>query len=170
MRQFTLLVCNCGSSSLSCQVYKGAWDGKTHKGLTSTVSCKAHRVGTKSTEPSFIEYNLHGWAAPDGRTKLRDESMPVIATHAVAIEAMLKQLTALGVHIDAVGHRFVHGGALFPDNAAVTPEVHSKLVQCLPLATIHNPNSLCLPTVACTRPHAHTPTHNARNQASKLAC
>ena len=143
-RQFTLLVCNCGSSSLSCQVYKGEWDGKAHKQLTSTVSCKAHRVGTKSTEPSFIEYNLHGWATPDGRTTLRDESMPVIATHAAAIEAMLKQLTALGVHIDAVGHRFVHGGALFPDNAAITPEVHEKLVQCLPLATIHNPNSLCL--------------------------
>lgn len=141
-KKFTLFVCNCGSSSLSCQVY--ACEGGSARALVSSVSCKAHRVGTKSTEPSFIEYTLHGWTAPDGRATFRDESMPVIASHAVAVEAILAQLTALGVRIDVVGHRFVHGGALFPENTLITPEVHAKLVQCLPLATIHNPNSLCL--------------------------
>jgi len=144
-KKFTLFVCNCGSSSLSCQLYNGEITGegegkKTQ--LNRILQCKGHRVGTKSTEPSFIEYTLYGWKTPDGRTTFKDESMPVIESHAVAVKAMLKQFTELGIKIDVVGHRFVHGGSLFHENTIITPEVHEKLVKCLPLAPIHNPNSL----------------------------
>jgi len=146
-KKFTLYVCNCGSSSLSCQVYTGeiaTEDGKKKTQLTRILSCKGHRVGTKSTEPSFIEYTLYGWTTPDGKTTFKDESMPVIESHVVAARAMLKKFTELGIKIDVVGHRFVHGGSLFHDNTVITPEVHEKLVKCLPLAPIHNPNSLSI--------------------------
>jgi len=146
-KKFTLYVCNCGSSSLSCQVYTGeitTVGGEKKTQLTRILSCKGHRVGTKSTEPSFIEYNLYGWKTPDGKTSFKDESMPVIESHVVAAKAMLKKFTELGITIDVVGHRFVHGGSLFHDNTVITPEVHEKLVKCLPLAPIHNPNSLSI--------------------------
>ena len=51
-----ILIFNCGSSSLSCQIFQYA--SKEDKNPQSIFSAKGHRVSTKSTEKPFIEYHL----------------------------------------------------------------------------------------------------------------
>jgi len=146
---FTLLVCNCGSSSLSAQLYRA------EKGtLTSVVTCKAHRVATKSTEPSYIEYTHHC----DNSRYEQDKSCPVLSSHRDAICLILRHLCSdCGYKIDVAGHRFVNGGTLFHGSEVVTPSSRERLVACLPLASIHNPNSLSV-IDACAE-HAASTSH-----------
>jgi len=47
-----MLVFNCGSSSLTFKVFSPAAGGNVKTVLTG----KAHRVGVKGTQPSYIEY------------------------------------------------------------------------------------------------------------------
>ena len=51
-----ILIFNCGSSSLSCQIFR--FKSKDDNNPQSIFSSKGHRVNTKSTEKPFIEYHL----------------------------------------------------------------------------------------------------------------
>ncbi len=50
-----ILVFNCGSSSQNYKLYRVA-----PSGLELICKGKAHRVGVKASEPSFIEHALEG--------------------------------------------------------------------------------------------------------------
>lgn len=123
-----ILVFNCGSSSQNYKLYRA-------EGTHLEVLCKgkAHRVGVKGSEPSFIEHTL-------GQETFR-QTVP-IPDHAHAAHLILQFLAEKQQHFDAIGHRFVHGGQLFTQSIRLTPEKYSQLEQVLPLAPIHNPNSL----------------------------
>jgi acetate kinase len=122
------LVFNCGSSSQNYKLYQVA-----PSGLDLICKGKAHRVGVKGSEPSFIEHTL------DGRTS--KVTIP-LTDHAVAATLILDYLEQKGLSVDALGHRFVNGGECYQDSILITPDVSSGLDAVLPLAPIHNPNSL----------------------------
>jgi len=123
-------VFNCGSSSLT---YKGfAVRGDD---IEAVLSGKAHRVGVKGTELSFIEHQF------DGDTRRKETP---IDDHRQAAGLALDYIAADGIEISAIGHRFVHGGSHFEDSAALTKDTLQKLRLCLPLAPIHNPTSLAV--------------------------
>ncbi len=128
-RPNNFLVLNCGSSSLSYKVL--AYTGS--ETITSVLSGKASRVGVKGTEPSSIETHFNG--------TVQSNVVP-LENHRAAARAALSSVKALGVPIDFVGHRFVHGGAHFQNSVFLTGETLRKLKLCRPLAPIHNPNSL----------------------------
>jgi len=94
-----ILVFNCGSSSQNYKFYRA-------EGTHLEVLCKgkAHRVGVKGSEPSFIEHTL-------GQETFR-QTVP-IPDHAHAAHLILQFLAEKQQHFDAIGHRFVHGGQLF---------------------------------------------------------
>lgn len=119
-----ILVINCGSSSLNYKLYAGA----------EKILCagKAHRVGVRGSEPSFIEHTFHG------ETARFTTSIP---DHAAAASLALDFLLEKGLKVEAVGHRFVHGGNIFQQTVLLTPHNQAQLEECLPLAPIHNPNS-----------------------------
>jgi acetate kinase len=87
-----------------------------------------------------------------------------------AAGAVLDWADAAGALV-AVGHRVVHGGAEFVAPTAVTPEVLARLKGLIPLAPLHEPQSLevveriavlrpALPQVACFDTafhHGHAP-------------
>jgi acetate kinase len=52
LKALNILVFNCGSSSVSCKVF-GVEDSKK---IEVIAVGKAHRVGVKGSEPSFIEH------------------------------------------------------------------------------------------------------------------
>lgn len=60
--------------------------------------------------------------------------------HAAAMRAILGELG--GVHPDVIGHRVVHGGALFSAATLVTDEVESAIEKLSALAPLHNPPNL----------------------------
>jgi acetate kinase len=123
-----ILVFNCGSSSQNYKLYRT-------QGTHLEVLCKgkAHRVGVKGNEPSFIEHTL------GQETFHQTIALP---DHTCAARLILQFLAEKQQHFDAIGHRFVHGGQLFTQSIRLTPENYAKLEQILPLAPIHNPNSL----------------------------
>ncbi|MEA5078113.1 MAG: acetate/propionate family kinase [Anaerolineaceae bacterium] len=132
-----ILVFNCGSSSQNYKLYRS-------KGSSLELLCKgkAHRVGVKGIEPSFIE---HHWS--DQTIK---EVVP-LPDHRTAAHLILNFLAGQHFTVDAVGHRFVHGGELFQRSVLLTAEVLPELAGLIPLAPIHNPNSLSVIEVCLGR-------------------
>ena len=124
-----ILIFNCGSSSL---IYK-IFEVKRPDNIKVLLSGKAHRVGVKGAEGSFIDNSYNN--------KTSKEILS-IENHQKAASLALKFLTEKNISIDYVGHRFVHGGSEFRDSAMITEDVFKKLMACLPLAPIHNPISL----------------------------
>lgn len=125
-----VLVINAGSSTVKYQLINMDNDCVMAKGTCD-------RIGR---EGSNIEYRV-------GDNKMKfDCEMP---THAVAVKIILKYLTdkEIGVindisEIDAVGHRVVHGGESFSGSVLITDEVKKAVIDCYPLAPIHNPANI----------------------------
>ncbi len=124
----TLLVFNCGSSSLTYKVYRA--EGQT---LSVTAAGKAYHVGTVTQEAAYLRHTFGAESVTDVRP---------LPDHRAAAAAVLAHLRPRGVAPDAIGHRFVHGGARFQAPVIVTDEVLPELAACNRLAPIHNPNSL----------------------------
>lgn len=121
-----ILVFNCGSSSLTYKVFCAASPDDTKE----IISGKAHRVGVKGKDPSFIEHRFQG--------KARKDIAP-IKNHDQAAIMVLQYLSENGIKIDYIGHRFVNGGSYFKNSVFINKDILKKLYLCLPLAPIHNP-------------------------------
>lgn len=61
-------------------------------------------------------------------------------THAAAIGKIFEDSANTTIH--AIGHRVVHGGALFHDACAIDDQVIEAIEACVPLAPLHNPANL----------------------------
>ncbi len=122
-----ILVFNCGSSSLNYKVYDAS-----QKEIKVLLSGKAHRVGVTGSEPAFIEHH--------SGTSYQKDIQP-IPDHRHAARLVLNAVHDRAVEIDIIGHRFVHGGSYFQNSTWLTPEIEPKVRACLPLASLHNPNS-----------------------------
>ncbi len=124
-----ILVLNCGSSSLNYKIYTLSPAGY----LEAACRGKAHRVGVQGSEPAYIEHRL-------GLETVRNE-IP-LPDHRTAINLILDFISTHCIEINAIGHRFVHGGNVFQNSVALDPEVRRQLEDLVPLAPIHNPNTL----------------------------
>lgn len=123
-----ILVFNCGSSSQNYKLYE-----ERDQSLHIICKGKAHRVGVKGSEPSFIQHTLNGVA---------EELTTTIPDHQTAANLVLDYLQSKGLSIDVIGHRFVHGGDNYQQSVRITQTVFDSLDSLSPLAPIHNPNSL----------------------------
>lgn len=126
-----ILVLNCGSSSAKFQLI----DSETEKVM---IKGNAERIGD---EGSFLKVKT-----PDGQSSTIEQEFK---DHTAAVELILKQLTKPEYHcissldeIDAVGHRILHGGALFTKSCLVDDEVIEGIRKCIPLGPLHNPANL----------------------------
>ncbi|MBF0511349.1 MAG: acetate/propionate family kinase [Candidatus Omnitrophica bacterium] len=122
------LVFNAGSSSLNYKVFNYQKAGKANV----VFKGKAHRVGVKGVEPSFIEnvYNGHS-----------EKIQVPIADHKTAAVLASNYIKENKIPVDAVGHRFVHGGEYFKRSSLINAQSMKKIKECLPLAPLHNPIS-----------------------------
>lgn len=123
-----ILVFNCGSSSQSFKVYRFSASAQPQV----IASGKAKNVATQTQAESSLFWNING---RQGTLSLRRP------THRDAAGAILDLLAEQQVSVDAIGHRFVHGGDLFHQTTRLDGETLAGLRQCFPLAPIHNPNS-----------------------------
>lgn len=124
-----ILVFNCGSSSLKYKMIE-------MPSGSELIGGEAQRVGPKTAEPSRII----------NRIKDKEETIFVdMANHGEAFKEILKVLEKNRIlKPDVLGHRLVHGAALFKDNAVVTPKVISDLESIQDMAPIHNPPAISL--------------------------
>jgi acetate kinase len=115
-----ILVLNAGSSSIKFAVFD--------RDLNSKISGIAEGIGCAS------------------RLKVNDVSQEIpFIDHKSALKNVMVALADAGFGIDkisAAGHRVVHGGRKLTAPMRVTPEVRAEIVNCTPLAPLHNPHNL----------------------------
>lgn len=120
----TILVVNCGSSSLKVALFNSQME-KLASGL-------AERLGK---DDAFATIK-----GRSGRIALAAR-----ADHRAALDALVNVFQDCGLLDDtpvAIGHRVVHGGETFREAALINNEVLAAIEDCANLAPLHNPVNL----------------------------
>jgi len=149
-----VLVLNCGSSSVKYQLIETSLEAIEANADREIARGLVERIGTSTA--------VHVFQA-QGRERLTDTGE--LLEHRDAIAAIMRTLThpERGVirdasEIDAIGHRFVHGGERFAHSVLATPEAIRAVEECIALAPLHNPPNLRGYEAASTalpgKPHA----------------
>ena len=140
-----VLILNCGSSSQGFKVYRYT----PGREPAVVIAGKARGVAVEAQQAPLLQWTWAGAA----ETRQCD-----LSTQAQAVEAILAVLRDKGVAVDVVGHRFVHGGGEFTCTALVDDSTWPLLHKTVPLAPIHNPNTLSVIEV-CRRRLAEIPQY-----------
>ena len=125
----TILVLNCGSSSIKYQVIN-----MNDNGHDLLAKGGIERIGLAE---GILTHK------PTGGNKY--EVFPAIPDHTVGINLIIDAITSAehGVvkleDIQAVGHRVAHGGEFFNKSIVIDADVKSKIEQLFELAPLHNP-------------------------------
>lgn len=126
----TILVVNCGSSSLKYEVFRMPGKESLGKGTVE-------RIGDAG---SFLAQS-----SPKGTIRIEEP----MADHDCAMARISKALVdpQSGIldsieEIDAIGHRVVHGGEQFSESVIITAEVMKAIEANIELAPLHNPANL----------------------------
>ncbi|WP_203300935.1 acetate kinase [Marinobacter sediminum] len=120
----SLLVINCGSSSLKLAVF----DDQHRK----RASALAERLNSKN---AFARIAGSEQAVP----------LPSGASHEIALGTLIKALKDRAIMANdpcAIGHRVVHGGETFREAALLNDETIAAIEDCASLAPLHNPVNL----------------------------
>ncbi len=122
-RPQTILVVNCGSSSLKYTLFDTEDESRAVRG-------SIERIGGEA---------LHSWNAGSGPKTAELGRV----THKEAFAAMSRVLSAAFTGKDRkptlIGHRVVHGGSVFPGSVVIDDEVIAKIESLSNLAPLHNP-------------------------------
>lgn len=123
-----ILVFNCGSSSQGFKVY----EVDQNHAEKVVISGKAKNVAARTQSQPYLFWNMNDKT---------EQKFCDLSSHKLAAQEIIGILNAKGIQPDAIGHRFVHGGKLFQRTTRIDTNTRNLLIQCLPLAPIHNPNS-----------------------------
>ena len=126
----SVLVVNCGSSSIKYQLVDADSERPLAKGLVE-------RIGEQT---SLLHHTVAGSDAQVQREQ-------PLADHEAGLRAVLAAFAEVGpsladAGLAAVGHRVVHGGDRFADPALVDDDVVATIRALVPLAPLHNPANL----------------------------
>lgn len=133
-----ILVMNSGSSSVKIRLYRT--DLERIKTNTDELLCmgSVEKIGLTNSTVRFD---------PTDKPPVRETCE--ILEHRVAIQRLLRLIAdpQHGVlssidEIDAVGHRFVHGGEKFSQSVLIDGDVLDGIEACVELAPLHNPHNL----------------------------
>jgi acetate kinase len=117
-------------------------------GETELAAGEAERVGPKTALPGCIHHQA--WGQKEDHTL----DMP---DHGAAFTAVMKLLERDSRLVpEAIGHRMVHGGAIFKDHVIVDEAAFAHLEEVQDLAPIHNPPALRL-LAACRQLYPKLP-------------
>ena len=128
-----VLVLNCGSSSLKFQLIEtsrqqidGDADRVLARGLVERIGSQDAKIGFQITGAD------------------KEETTAPVKDAAQAIAIAFDKLAGVGdlKAIEAVGHRFVHGGDLFSESVLIDDATLKKIESLSPLAPLHNPHNL----------------------------
>lgn len=128
-----ILVVNAGSSSLKYQLFDMTDNSVLAKGI-------CEKIGITPTSGTITHKR------PNADKYFKETPVP---DHIAAISLVLKTLTdpELGVikdvsEIEAVGHRFVHGGTKINESCILTQDVIDYVTSIIPINPLHGPASL----------------------------
>ncbi len=123
MERGSILVINCGSSSIKFSVISSDTNVHIIKGI-------AERLGTAEASLKWTasgEEDLQSLGKVDHRAAME------------AIGPILNNQARLDASLVAVGHRVVHGGEAFAESTRINDQVLAAIEGCNRLAPLHNP-------------------------------
>jgi len=125
-----ILVLNCGSSSLKCQLIDMEKNERIMKGHYDRIG------GSRSS----LRFNVRGNKTVIERAaRSFDEAISRILNLLISDEyKVIESLEEIG----AVGHRIVHGGEKITQSTLITEDVVKEIEECITLAPLHNPAGL----------------------------
>ena len=125
-----VLVLNCGSSSLKCQLIDMEKEERIMKGHYDRIG------GNRSS----LRFNVRG-----NKTVIehpaRDFEEAILEILNLLVSPEYKAIESFD-EIDAVGHRIVHGGENFKESVIIDDKVEKAIEDCITLAPLHNPAGL----------------------------
>ena len=125
-----VLVINCGSSSLKYQLFNMDNEEVMVKGLVERIGIDGSKLIQKKGDDKFII-----------EEDMKDHTQAVSHVFNALVDSengVIKDLS----EIDAVGHRFVHGGEKITKSALIDDEVKSAIEEYTKFAPLHNPANL----------------------------
>ena len=125
-----VLVLNCGSSSLKCQLIDMENEERIMKGHYDRIG------GSRSS----LRFNVRGNKVElEHPARNFEEAISYILKLLVSKEYnVVNSLDEIG----AVGHRIVHGGEKFTESVIIDDKVIDAIKDCITLAPLHNPAGL----------------------------
>ena len=125
-----VLVLNCGSSSLKCQLIDMEKNERIMKGHYDRIG------GSRSS----LRFNVRGnKTIIEHPARNFDEAIAEILN--LLISDRYEVLNSLD-EIGAIGHRIVHGGEKFKNSVLIDDDVIEAIEDCITLAPLHNPAGL----------------------------
>lgn len=125
-----VLVLNCGSSSLKCQLIDMTNEERIMKGHYDRIG------GARSS----LRFNVRGNKSVI-EYPARDFEEAILKILDLLVSPEYKVIDSLD-EISAVGHRIVHGGEKFKDSVLINDKVIEAIEDCITLAPLHNPAGL----------------------------
>lgn len=157
-----VFVLNCGSSSVKYKLF----DMSAGEPEPVLAAGRIERIGT---EQALLVHEAGGRRHRAVRPVFEHRDAIGLALNMMADDAAADD--GYG-HVDAIGHRVVHGGELYRDSVLVTDGVKQSLIELSELAPLHNPHNIAgidacadllpgIPQVAVfdTALHADMPRH-----------
>ncbi len=123
-----ILTCNAGSHSLKCALH----DAQTLACLYRFTADRVHDTPAHLITNDLDEALSYCDKQPKGYAAALDYLLHWITEHEPQLQ------------LKAVGHRIVHGGALFTQAARIDDEVMQQLKALIPLAPLHQPHNIAL--------------------------
>lgn len=125
-----ILVINCGSSSLKYQLFNMENEEVMVKGLVERIGIEGSRLVQKNNGDEFVIEEA-----------MENHTQAVAHVFDALIDSENGVIESLE-EIDAVGHRFVHGGEKMTESALITDEVKDAINEAAKFAPLHNPANL----------------------------
>ncbi len=127
-----LLIINSGSSSIKFAVFSAPQLDCLYRGQIQGIGATNHCFFTTQNQ---IE---------EGQQQNHSKLKIIADNHQQALHIILQWLTEHldGFHLQAVGHRIVHGGNQFTQPVVIDHTVYQQLEKLIPLAPLHQPHNL----------------------------
>ena len=125
-----ILVINCGSSSLKYQLFNMENEEVMVKGLVERIGIEGSRLIQKNNGDEFVIEEA-----------MENHTQAVAHVFDALIDSENGVIESLE-EINAVGHRFVHGGEKMTKSALITDEVKDAINEAAKFAPLHNPANL----------------------------
>jgi acetate kinase len=129
-----VLVLNCGSSNLKFELIETSPELAARDLDRRLARGSVEKIGS---EEALLAARADGWPA-----LRRVHPIPGILEAVRAVRECLEELTAEAVHLDAVGHRVVHGGVSFTRATRLDAATVPRIERLSELAPLHNPLNL----------------------------
>ncbi|PLX15393.1 MAG: acetate kinase [Candidatus Muiribacterium halophilum] len=130
LRTATILVINCGSSSLKYEIIKMPEQQSLGKGLVERIGTEGSIITQKTKGMKHCE----NFDCPDHK-----EAMKKMCELLINEEFGIISDLSL---INAVGHRVVHGGEKYSESVIIDKDVIKAIEENVELAPLHNPANL----------------------------